>query len=388
MLRSWLACLMFWPVAFSSPFLAQELSAQEPTDLKVELRSATGSNRFQIGEVIPLEAVLSSSTPNRYLEPCELFIHSFGYPRCLFHSEWSFAIAPDEGWVDLSKEFPSDPLIGGGGTYEVPSHDLGPEPVKFPYLLTDGYRFDKPGKYTVRLSLEVGEDAESIHFVRDRSSQQYSDFVKVVRDFALEIIPADPEWQKEIIRKGYEAFTGPVPRYSEQPSPEMLQYQKDTQAFCNLATPEAVRVLVKLLTLNHMEVRLCLDHSSNRTVVLEEMLRLQMDPDVGVTPEYFKILCLLRSRAEEKKKKSSILAVYGYVEDRERYSLLSASLRKRGDARDMSLMTLLKNPPQGYKSLPTDPSGDLSMTCHFRPRSLPFLRKTSTGFQMASKTFC
>jgi hypothetical protein len=81
MLRTSLAALIFAAAFGCSPLFAQDSSAKEPVDLKVELRSATGSNRFQLGEVIPLEVLISSSTPNRYLEPCKMFWEScFGYP--------------------------------------------------------------------------------------------------------------------------------------------------------------------------------------------------------------------------------------------------------------------------------------------------------------------
>ena len=40
---------------------AQSSSVQESTDLKVELRSLTDSNRFQLGEVIPLEALIRAA---------------------------------------------------------------------------------------------------------------------------------------------------------------------------------------------------------------------------------------------------------------------------------------------------------------------------------------
>jgi hypothetical protein len=72
--------------------------AQEPSNLQVQLRSSTGSNHFQIGEVIPSQAVFSSSTPNRYLEPCALFRESnFGFPICRFFSRWSFTVTPNSG---------------------------------------------------------------------------------------------------------------------------------------------------------------------------------------------------------------------------------------------------------------------------------------------------
>jgi hypothetical protein len=58
--RSWLALLVL-----AIALLALPLLAQDPSDLQVQLRLSNGSNRFQIGEAIPLEVVLSSTTPNR-----------------------------------------------------------------------------------------------------------------------------------------------------------------------------------------------------------------------------------------------------------------------------------------------------------------------------------
>ncbi len=37
------------------PMFGQQSAVPEPADLRVELRSATGSNRFRIGEVVPIE---------------------------------------------------------------------------------------------------------------------------------------------------------------------------------------------------------------------------------------------------------------------------------------------------------------------------------------------
>lgn len=82
MVRTALITLTLAILCFCSTLFAQDSSTPAPTDLKVELRSATGSKRFQLGEVIPLEVLISSSTPERYLEPCKLFWEScFGYPQ-------------------------------------------------------------------------------------------------------------------------------------------------------------------------------------------------------------------------------------------------------------------------------------------------------------------
>jgi hypothetical protein len=157
MIRTVLTTLIF-AIAFScSPLFAQESPVQDSTDLKVELRPATGSNRFQLGEVIPLEVFISSSKANRYLEPCKMFWEScFGYPQCRFVTNWSFDVVPNTGWTDIGWH---GCMAMSGPTMDVKSSDLTMEPKKYSYTLTNRFRFDTPGNYTVRLSLTVGADA-------------------------------------------------------------------------------------------------------------------------------------------------------------------------------------------------------------------------------------
>jgi hypothetical protein len=60
MLRTNLGPLILAVGVFVSPVLGQQAPVQNPSDLGVEFRSATGSNRFRIGEVIPLEVSFSA----------------------------------------------------------------------------------------------------------------------------------------------------------------------------------------------------------------------------------------------------------------------------------------------------------------------------------------
>jgi hypothetical protein len=340
MTRSGFARLIFSIAIFISPLLAQA-----PSDLRVQLRSATGSTRFQIGEVIPLEAVFSSSTPNRYLEPCALFNESnFGFPQCRFFTRWSFTITPDGGWVDLAKEFPSGPQTSGGPSFEVPDHDLSSKPEVFSYLLTHRFRFDQPGEYHVHLSLEIGLDDESTqrNSVPDPSIKPHS--ISVTPEIALQIVPAAAEWQKEIIRNGSEAYSGPIPRNTNPPSPEMLRYQQDTQALCNLGTPEAARVLVRLLSQQHNEIRNCLDHTPSADAAIKEMQRLFVDPDAAVNSELFSELAGLLGRAEFHTEGTYVIAQQAV--DQECEILLPALPQKRGEAQTISLLTALGCAPQ------------------------------------------
>jgi hypothetical protein len=374
-------------VLFAIPILAALLAAQEPSDLRVQLRSATGSNRFQIGEVIPLEVVLSSTTPNRYLEPCAIFRETnFGFPQCRFFTHWSFTITSGDGWVDLTKEFPSGPGTGGGPTFEVPSHDLSSQPKTFPYTLTHRFRFDKPGEYRVQLSMEVGLDDETTQrklvldpnvkdpavknsAIKDPAVKPHS--VTVTPDIVLQIVAAPPEWQQEVVRKGYEAYSKPVARNSDPPSAEFLQYQRATEALCYLGTPEAARTLVGLLTSpERQEIQRCLDHTPNADAAIKEMQRLLVDPDVAVTPALFAQLVKLLAGGRF----WGAYEITKQATDREREVLLSVLPQKHGEAQVTSLLTLLQWPPraegtptttdEGY-DLPFAPSVIAAVVAHY-----------------------
>jgi len=335
----------------------QQPAAQQPSDLNVELRSATGSNRFQIGEVIRLEAVFSSSSPKKYLEPCILFWESnFGFPQCRFRNHWSFTIKPESGWADLTKLSPEGPPVRSGPMYEVASRDLSSDPMAFPYSLTHRFRFEVPGTYRVQLSVNVGLDDETTARGSPPDDSLKPHFVSLTPEIVLEIVPATPEWQSEVIRKGSEAYSHPSPRVTEPPSPELTQYRLATEALCNLGTAEAARALARLLAEDHREVKECLRATPSAQAAIEEMQRLLVDPAVGVHNDFFATLVLLLSRQETKQ-------MWFFVPspekvDGERDLLFAALASKREEAQIPSLLTVLANPPRAAGS-PTEFAYDL-----------------------------
>jgi hypothetical protein len=359
------SCFRLAILILAAAGLASPLLAQEPSDLKVQLRFATDSNRFQIGEVIPLEVAFSSATPNRYLEPCELFSdRNFGLPRCQFFSRWSFTITPDGGWVDLTKEFPTFGM-SSGPSFDVPSSDLSSQPVTFSYVLTKQFRFDATGEYHVHLSIDVGLDDENtrrgpmdstVKLNTGMDSTVKPHTVSVTREIVLQIVPARPEWQMQIIHDGYEAYSGPTPPPAEPPSLDLLQYEEATQALCNLGTPEAARVLAGLLARDHQEVQGCIDHTPSPAAAIEEMQRLLVDPDVAVNVSFFFSLAGLIDGTYYKTHAAS--TSYEPAAGRERDILLSVLPQKHGEAQVTSLLTALDFPRRG-KGAPYGPGYDL-----------------------------
>lgn len=322
----------------TSLLLGQQAAAADPDDLHVTFRSATASNRFRIGEVIPVEVALSSPTPNRYLEPCALFRESnFGFPQCRFFSRWSFAITPESGWVDYTKEFVG-PVTSGGPTFEVRPHYLASQPLISSYVLTNRFRFDKPGEYTIQFQLDLGFDDEVTKV------QPEPHRISVTREITLQIVPADTEWQTEIVRNGAEAWFVPRPRETNPPSQSLIDYRHAKQALCTLGTPEAARVLAKAILPADFEAQNCLERSPSLPAAIEEMKLLLVDPDIAVTSNFFSALVGFLN-IEESKKVGGLFLSQETV-DKERDNLFSALQQKRGDAQAVSLATVLQFPPR------------------------------------------
>jgi hypothetical protein len=173
---------------FACLLTTQKTPVNGPSDLRVELRSTSGSNRFKVGEPIELQAIFSSKAPGRYLEPCGLFGKpnikpGFGFPLCRFFTRWSFTVKPDNGWTDVrGVEF------GGGPTFEVPNHDLSSNPLPYSYMLTDVYRFDDPGEYHVTLTVSVALDDETTQRRPGAEPGAHPHFVTLTPTIVLQIV--------------------------------------------------------------------------------------------------------------------------------------------------------------------------------------------------------
>ena len=315
--------------------------------MKVELRTAAGLDRFQLGEVIPLKILISSSTPKRYLEPCKMFWEScFGYPQCRFVTQWSFDVIPNTGWTDIGWH---GCMAMSGPTYEVQSSDLTAEPKKYSYTLTNRVRFDTPGKYTVRLSVTVGLDDETNQIGNSPNSTVKPNSASKTAEMVLEIAPAGDEWKKSVVEQGVAAWTARPPVNTTPPSPEYLKYQQERDGLCNLGTPEAAVALAGLLG-RGIDVTHCLKINSHQDIAEAEMERLLVDPNVGVRPVFFGAYAKLLSRGEEKR--GEISAVPPKVVNRVQETLFASLPKKTPEAMVQSLETVLRNPMSGYWVIP------------------------------------
>ncbi len=329
------------------PTFAQDSPAPDPADLKVVLRSARGSDRFQLGEVIPLEVLISSSTEKRYLEPCDMFAEGcFGFPRCRFFTHWSFDVVPNTGWREIGWH---GCQTASGPSFDVQSSDLTAEPKKYSYTLTNRFAFDTPGTYTVRLSLTFGMDDETNQLRTPSDSNATRNSVSKAAEMVLEIVPANDAWKTAVIEKGVAAWTARPPAYGSPPSAEALKNQQEKDALCNLGTAEAAVALANLLS-QGIDVTHCVQINSHKDEAQAEMGRLLVDRNVAVRPVFFAAYAKLLSRSQENANDMSGLtpAVVNQV----RQTLFDSLPNKAPEAMAASLETVLIFPLSGYWVVP------------------------------------
>lgn len=161
-------------------------SAAGPADLRVEVRSATGSASFRAGDPVNLDLVFSSVTPHRYYEPCGRTASASADAEtqdCKFFNSLSVSIAP-VGSSGPPLVFIDHPPLGAPNRY------LSFTPVSFPYLLTQTFHFQRPGNYRVQLKITVGLDPAS---AKKSTSAMPGDppSVTVIREIVLQIVPQE-----------------------------------------------------------------------------------------------------------------------------------------------------------------------------------------------------
>jgi hypothetical protein len=350
MTRTVFIAFIFTILACRTRLYAQSASVQDSADLKMELRSASGASRFQIGEIIPVKVLISSSAPNRYLEPCELFAEScFGFPQCRFFTHWAFDVSPASGWTDIG--FHGCGAMSGP-TFEVKSLDLTMEPKVYTYTLTNRFRFDTPGKYTVRLSLMVGLDDDSNQIAQRNDPKAEHHSVSKTTELVLDIVSAEGEWKKDVLSRGIAAWTETPLAQTNPPSPAFLKRQQEMDAFCNLGTPEAAIAAVGLLS-RGADTRHCIEINPNKAAAAAEFGRLLVSPDVGVSPTFFNEYARLLSKREAPSGEGS--AITPPVVTAIRETLFTSLSKKTPEAMAVSLDTVLRNPTYGYWVTPGSP---------------------------------
>src|SRR5262245_829486 len=118
---------------FSPKAIAQQLVT--PSDVRLEVHVKNDQSTFYIGQIIPIELLVSSSTPKAYQ------LDMANYDRSGRMSIEQFRVEPSAGWVD-----PIGSYLGGIGGGLRGIQMLSNEPTTVELQLNEWVRFDKPGR--------------------------------------------------------------------------------------------------------------------------------------------------------------------------------------------------------------------------------------------------
>ncbi|HEY0320613.1 MAG TPA: hypothetical protein VGC66_06670 [Pyrinomonadaceae bacterium] len=331
---------LFWlALALSSAaFLRAALGRESPVpgairqspDVRLQVQTESGRTRFQMGEIIPLKLAFTSSAVKKYQ------INMATYDRSGRMNYEKFMVEPESGISDpLHSYFAYGGFIGGGISS---SQFLSQEPTVISLDLNEWVRFDRPGKYSLRIvSSRVGE------LPGDKS---YADTSRelVSNELQLTIVPANKSWQEATLKKAVTTLDAPKAANDNTGAAETPPRQTALKTLRYLGTAEATKEMAGRFRGEDSQADyMCmfgLVGSPYRDLALSEMQRLLSAPDHPVSSTFmYALAVLMRSpdlsteklSEEEKKNREMIQS-----------ELLNAISQKRGLALALTLTTILE----------------------------------------------
>jgi hypothetical protein len=250
------------------------------TDASLVISTLSHRTTFQQGEVVPLDLSFTSEKPQRFS------INMATYDRSGRMSYERFVIDPARAIADpLDIYFKAFRAFMAGGLTNF--QYLSEKPFVLKLELNEWVRFDQPGVYHVSvISQRMSDHADSGHEERPVDLRS--------NELTLEIVPADPAWQKTELTRVQTVLkehpsAGPMrPDASRTMALKSLRY---------LGTPDAARELARLFQSGdnqaEFECMFGLVGSPNRAAGLDEMRRLLRDPDFPVSQSFLSTMSLL-----------------------------------------------------------------------------------------------
>ena len=312
-----------------------------PVDPGIVLQVSIETNQreFHIGETIPLRLSFSSTVKNRYQ------VNMAQYDRSGRMNYEHFEVSPANGAVD---PLPSNlgNMVGGLTNFKY----LTPEPWTIKLNLNEWVRFTQPGEYRIVVSSgRVG--------VRDPSNSFGTSTITArSNEVALKIVPADLEWQKEILREAVTALDARAPAKQQQTE----QYTARRQALETLrflGSGDAVRELAKRMRGEDSDgldyiCMLGLISSADRSVARSALEEALADPDHPIDGNFLYALRMVNSDP------NAPTANWREAQQKVAEELFAALPGKRGKALSISLTTAVNEawngnavPPQTQEKL-------------------------------------
>lgn len=315
--------------------------------VSVELKTKTGRNQFHVGEVILLDLLFVASTPDAYeRNGGKAFPEPYPMPD-------TFLVEPQEGWIDPLGDYRKAffkamhsghfPIAESRLSAE---HVLGLEPYVFSLILNDYVRFFRPGRYI----LQVQDSGVTPVAAQSGAPQQ---LVLTSNRLELDILPADSEWQQNLLREALDALAQLQEAIDSHARSHRSSLDESCVGLRALGVPAAGTAMVDSLRnedlFSHCSFQAGILEFPDPKFILVRLRKRFNDPDFPVTYTFFNTMAMVSLMAEGH---SDHLFGPGQekIDRRLEQQLVSVISLKRNQAKAESISTLVKTCFAAYGS--------------------------------------
>jgi HPt (histidine-containing phosphotransfer) domain-containing protein len=329
-------------------------AAANPPGVTLILSLPGGRTQFHRGEMIPLSAVFTNTSPNKYDLNTDPGNRDLQWNSDSFHVDHS-AGAADPLPVYYDHEF-GEGYSGGGPQFQ----PLTASPVAIPYTLNEWLRFDAPGHY--RVYLTSGRIIDTAK--RQQNTLWFLGCATVSNAVEVDILPDDPIWDAQTLQAA-------LPLYNAQGynSRTDAAQQAAIRTVRFLDTPDAARTMIARYSTfsdfdfanarTYNQTQLGLFGFQQPDFVISEMKRRISKPDFPISEQFISDLAQVQflaaytqtipryvagDPAQEKERRDLIqkrLAALTALQEQDRQLLKAAASAKQGKARSASLYALV-----------------------------------------------
>lgn len=257
---------------------AHPLRATNPDDIDFRLCPVKDSHSYHLGEPIEFELLYSSESANKYRG-------SWPSPRPELSSV-TVQISPTEGVVDLR---PLRQSLAFAGSFASSVGYLGSEPHKQKLDITDWYRFQKPGIYSLTVT------SNTVSRVKSADEGGGDEPVTLNSNVAeFEILPADPSWESQEISEASRDL---------DTAADDNQRSSAVRRLSLLDTPNSVRTLVEQYVSssqenNSYDIYRALVQSSQSDLIIPMIEAALSDPTLNPPSQATELVAELRVRQQ------------------------------------------------------------------------------------------
>jgi hypothetical protein len=307
--------------------------------VSLELRTSTGRAEFHVGEVILVDLLFVSDTPNAYERNRGIsFPESDPMPD-------TFLVEPREGWADPLGEYRkalfraehSGRFPMSGSIFSA-RHVLGPKPYVLSLILNDYVRFSRPGRYVLQV-----QDS-GVTSLTTQPGVMPTQLAITSKPLELVILPADLQWQQNNLRETLDTLA----QLQQVIDSHARSYRASLNDSCinlrAMGIPEVGIIMVD--SLRHEDLfSYCSFHEGilefpDPKFILVQLRQRFKDPDFPVTYAFFNTMDMITLLAEGR-------ADHLFGPNQEKFDrrleqqLLSVVSLKRGEAKTETISTLV-----------------------------------------------